>query len=109
MSPCTLRKEQLHNRDSTPRFKTKVLEGLFEEKRLDTSKEQVEPLKKLSHFNLKLDELQKELFSEVLIVLSSNQTNKTSVSEKFRKHVDMKMLKSEAETILKDLDCSMEI
>ena len=78
---------------NTMRFTAKLVEGMYENKRLVLSCQEPPPLLKLRSFNSKLDELQTQI------------TQSKDAMQCFNQLVNIDDLKGEAKAILRDLEC----
>ena len=80
---------------NTMRFTAKLVEGMYENKRLVLSCQEPPPLLKLRSFNSKLDELQTQI----------QQQQSKDAMQCFNQLVNIDDLKGEAKAILRDLEC----
>ena len=91
------------------RFTLRLIEGMYEEKRLEISEESKVHLEKLSTFNTKLDNLQKDIVAKEVLTIDKAGDNKREIFRKWKKNVNVTELKSEATIILELLQCPIKI
>ena len=88
----------------------KLIEGMYEENRLEIDEElKVDHLGKLNLFNNKLEEIHKTIVSNDILSVDKVGDNKNYIHEKWKGHVNILELKSEATKILDLLGCSISI
>ena len=89
----------------------KLIEGMYEENRLEIDQElkAAGHLGKLNLFNNKLEEIHKTIVSNDILSVDKVGDNKNYIHEKWKGHVNILELKSEATKILDLLGCSISI
>ena len=85
----------------------KLIEGMYEEKRLEIDEESKK--EHLRKFNNKLEEIHKTIVSNDILSVDKVGDNKNYIHEKWKGHVNILELKSEATKILDLLGCSISI
>ena len=91
------------------RFTLRLIEGMYEENRLEISQESKDHREKLTSFNTKLAELHKEIVSKEVLSIEKVGDSKIDVYDKWKRTVNMPELKSEATKILELLQCTIPI
>ena len=91
-------------------FTLRLIEGMYEENRLEVSQDSKAHLEKLHLFNTKLEELRKRILSDdILSVEKVDNAKEIIIYDKWKQYVNIAELKSEATEILNQLECSIPI